>query len=89
MLASARLARRHDLLSSEGEKMLVAAVATLGPLPGLADIGPESVGSHIARDKKMSAEGIGWVLPTDDGVVVGQTVAVEEVLETFKELRKP
>ena len=88
LLAAARLARRHDLLSSEGEEAISAAVATLGRLPALADIDPESVRSHIVRDKKNSGEGIGWVLPTDDGVVVGQTIEVEQALDVFEGLKK-
>ena len=88
LLAAAKLGRRHDLLSGEGEEAIGAAVATLGPLPSLADIDPKTVGSHIGHDKKKSADGIGWVLPTDDGVVLEQRVAAEEALEVFQELKK-
>jgi 3-dehydroquinate synthase len=88
LLAAARLGRRHDLLSSEGEKAISAAVSALGPLPSLAEIDPEAVHTHIERDKKRSTEGIGWVLPTDDGVVTNQRVAVEEALEVFEGLKK-
>ncbi len=38
LLAAARLGRRHDLLSSDGEEAISAAIATLGPMPSLADI---------------------------------------------------
>jgi 3-dehydroquinate synthase len=87
LLAAARLGRRHDLLSSDGEEAIFAAVAALGPLPTLADIDSESVLSHLARDKKRSAEGIGWVLPTDDGFVIGHSVAAEEALEVLNGLK--
>ena len=88
LLAAAKLGRRHGVLSSEGEEAIGAAVATLGPLPSLAEIEPEAVGSHIGHDKKKSADGIGWVLPTDNGTALDQRVATEEVLEVFQDLKK-
>jgi 3-dehydroquinate synthase len=88
MLAAARLGRRHDLISKEGEETISAAVATLGPLPSLADIDGEAIRSHIGRDKKRHSEGIAWVLPTDDGIALDQRVADEEALEVFRELKK-
>jgi 3-dehydroquinate synthase len=88
MLAAARLGRRHELLSREGEEAIVAAVAALGPLPSLADIDEEAVRAHIGRDKKRRDRGIAWVLPTDDGIVLDQNVAGEEALEVLRELKK-
>ncbi len=88
LLAAAQLGRRHGVLSSEGETAISAAVATLGPLPSLAEIDPESVRSHIGHDKKRSAGGIGWVLPTDEGVALDQKVATDEAIEVFRELKK-
>jgi len=86
LLAAARLGRRRDLLSSTGEEAISNAVATLGPLPSLADIDPETVGSYIGRDKKKTEEGIAWVLPTDNGIVLNQRVVAEEALEVLREL---
>jgi 3-dehydroquinate synthase len=86
--AAAKLGRRRGLLSKEGEEAICAAVATLGQLPSLADIDPKAVGSHIGRDKKKSADGIGWVLPTDKGVALDQRVVTEEALEVFQNLKK-
>jgi len=88
LLAAARLGRRHDLLSSDGEEAITAAIATLGPIPSLADIEPETVRSHIGHDKKKSDHGIGWVLPTNKGVALNQRVSAEEVLEVFADLKK-
>jgi len=68
LLAAAKLGRRRGLLSGEGEEAIGAAVAALGPLPSLAEIDPKTVGSHIGHDKKKTDEGIGWVLPTDNGI---------------------
>ncbi len=55
-------------------------------LTSLTDIDPEAVRRNIGRDKKKSAKGIGWVLPTDDGVALDQRVATEEAIEVFREL---
>jgi len=86
LLAAARLGRRHGLLSSDGEEAISSAIATLGPLPSLAEIDPKTVGSYIGFDKKKTDEGIGWVLPTDNGVALDQRVVAEEALEVFREL---
>ncbi len=87
LLAAAKLGQRHGLLSSEGEKAISAAVATLGPLPSLADIDLDAVESHIGRDKKKSDEGIGWVLPTDNGIALNQRVVAEEAIEVLQDLK--
>ncbi len=88
LLAAARLGRRHGVLSRDAEEVIGAAVAILGQLPSVADIDEESLRRHIGRDKKRSADGIGWVLPTDDGVALDQRVATEEAIEVFRELKK-
>ena len=88
LLAAARLGGRHGLLGNGGEDQLRTAVASLGPLPSITDIDPESLRSHIGRDKKRDAKGVGWVLPTDDGVVLSQQVETDEALEVFRELQK-
>ena len=86
--AAARLGARHGLLGSDAANELHAAVASLGPLPPIANIDPESLRSHIGRDKKRGAKGVGWVLPTDDGVMLDQRVETDEALEVFRELQQ-
>ena len=88
LLAAARLGRRHGVLSGKAEDALSAAVATLGSLPSLADIDPETVGAYIGHDKKKSDKGIGWVLPTDNGVALNQRVVAEEALDVLEDLKK-
>jgi 3-dehydroquinate synthetase len=67
---------------------MVTAVNGLGPLPDLAGIEPESLRAHIGRDKKKDAGGVAWVLPTDDGVALGQRVETDEAIEVFRELQR-
>jgi len=88
LLAAAKLGRRHGLLSGEGEEAIIMAVESLGTMPSLADIDPEAIGYHIGHDKKRSVDGIGWVLPTDNGIALDQRVAAEEALEVFRELKR-
>ena len=88
MLAVARLARRRALLSDEAALRLGQAVAALGPLPPIDDLDVTGVLEVIARDKKRDDLGVGWVLPTDDGVVLDQRVSADELIEVFTELQR-
>jgi len=86
--AAAILGRRRNLLSIDGEHSLRAAVGRLGNRPELADLDAEAVCAYIAVDKKRDADGIAWVLPTDDGVVLDQRVETEEAVEVLRELQR-
>lgn len=86
--AAAIFGRRRGLLSSAGERALRAAVDGLGDRPGIADLDAETVCSYLAVDKKRDADGIAWVLPTDDGVVLDQRVETAEAIEVLKELQR-
>ena len=88
LLAAARLARRRDVLSAEGETRMCAAVRAIGDLPDITDIDPESLRSHIGRDKKRDSEGVAWVLPSDRGVVLNQRIATDEAIEVFRSLQQ-
>jgi 3-dehydroquinate synthase len=86
--AEAILGRRHGLLSSAGERRLCDAARNLGPRPAIADLDAEAVCSYIAVDKKRDADGVAWVLPTDDGVVLDQRVETAEAVEVLRELQR-
>ena len=86
--AAAILGRRRGLLSEQGEDFLRAATHRLGNRPDIADLDAEAVCSYIAVDKKRDADGIAWVLPTDDGVVLDQRVETEEAVEVLRELQR-
>ncbi len=88
LLAAATLGRRRGLLSADGEETLRRAVGGLGSRPGIADLDAETVCGFIAVDKKRDADGIAWVLPTDDGVALDQRVATAEAVEVLKELQR-
>ncbi len=87
LLAAARLGRRHGLITAAGEDRLREATRSIDALPSIAGIDPEGLRSHIGRDKKRDAEGVAWVLPTDDGVVLNQRVETDEALEVFSVLQ--
>ena len=88
LLTAARLGHRHGLLSGDGRAALENAVRSIGPLPPLAGIEVASVRAHIGRDKKRDDEGVRWVLPTDEGVVLDQRVDDDEAIEVFEELKQ-
>ncbi len=86
MLVAARLARRQGVLSVEGEDRLKNAVARLGELPPVAGIGTERLLAHLATDKKCDHLGVAWVLPTDEGVVLGRRVAATQIADALIEI---
>ncbi len=86
--AAAILGRRHGLLSTDGEEALREATRRLGERPRISDLDAETVCSYIAVDKKRDADGVAWVLPTDDGVILDQRVETAEAVEVLRELQR-
>jgi len=86
LLAVAELSLRRGLLSPDAAGRLRTAVAAVGSLPPVADLSTEEILDHLARDKKRDDGGVAWVLPTDEGVVLGQRVATAEVREVLATL---
>lgn len=87
LAAVAAISRRRGLLSAAGLRRLTAALELLGPYPPIRDIETDRVLELTVRDKKRDDLGVGWVLPTDDGVVLDQRVTADEVREVFEELK--
>jgi len=81
------IARDRGLLSADGESALRGAIRRLGHRPPIADLDPDTVCSFIAADKKRDAGGVGWVLPTDDGVRLDQRIEIEEAAEVLRRLQ--
>jgi 3-dehydroquinate synthetase len=86
--AAAILGQRHGLLSGDGARALRTATRGLGERPSIADLDAEEVCSFIAVDKKRDAEGVAWVLPTDDGVALDRRVETAEAVEVLRELQR-
>ncbi len=87
MLAAGRIALGRGLLSEEAWHRLETAIATLGPLPPVGDLGIDSLEPFLARDKKRDAAGVAWVLPTDGGVAADQRIAPEELMVAWNGVR--
>lgn len=86
LIGAAWLARRRGMLSRESRDELVGVVRRLGPWPVPPE--DEEVLRHVGFDKKRGKGGVSWVLPTDDGAVVDQSVPVEEIRGALAEMRR-
>jgi 3-dehydroquinate synthase len=87
LLAATALSRRQGLIGPAAAGRLTAAVARIGPLPPLDDLPADRILTHLLLDKKRDSGGPAWVLPTDDGVVLGQRVDRDEVRAVLEDLR--
>jgi 3-dehydroquinate synthase len=84
--AVAKLARRRAVLGAEAAARLEGVVARLEPLPGLDGVAVDRVLEHLGHDKKRAEAGVAWVLPTDSGVILGQSIEPAEVRQVLAEL---
>jgi 3-dehydroquinate synthase len=81
MLVAAELARARGALADSDRKALADLIASLGPLPPVADLSTTQMLDAMQHDKKVVAGRLHFVLPT----AVGATTIVDDVTE--KELR--
>jgi 3-dehydroquinate synthase len=81
MLVAAELARARGALAETERKALADVIASLGPLPPIADISSAQMLEAMQHDKKMVAGKLHFVLPT----TIGATTIVDDVAE--KEIR--
>jgi 3-dehydroquinate synthase len=82
MLVAAELAVARGALAAADRKALADLIASLGPLPPIADISSSELMDAMQHDKKMVAGRLHFVLPT----AIGATTIVDDVTE--KEMRK-
>ena len=82
MLVAADLAKARGALAERDRQALADLIASLGPLPPIADISSAQMLEAMQHDKKMVAGKLHFVLPT----AVGATTIVDDVTE--KELRE-
>ena len=88
MRAAALLAYNRGLLAREELERLSGVLTRLGPFPSVDLIGVDDALDRLALDKKRDDLGVGWVLPTDDGVVLDQRVTADEVRQVLDELKR-
>ncbi|MBZ5560218.1 MAG: 3-dehydroquinate synthase [Acidobacteriia bacterium] len=81
MLVVAQLARARGALAERDAQALKDVIASLGPLPPIADLPATQMLDAIKHDKKMVAGRLHVVLPT----AIGATAIVDDVTE--KEMR--
>jgi len=77
MLVAAELAVMRNALSDHDRKALAELIASLGPLPQIADTPAEQILAAMRHDKKVVAGHLHYVLPT----AIGATVIVDDVDE--------
>jgi 3-dehydroquinate synthase len=82
MLVAAELAVARGALAAADRKALADLIASLGPLPPIADISSAELMEAMQHDKKMVAGRLHFVLPT----AIGATAIVDDVTE--KEMKK-
>ncbi len=77
MLVAAELAHARGALATEDQQALAAVIASLGPLPPIADLSAAELLEAMKHDKKVVAGTLHFVLPT----AIGATAIVDDVKE--------
>jgi 3-dehydroquinate synthase len=81
MLVAADLSVQRGALAERDRKALADLIASLGPLPPIADVSSAQMLAVVKRDKKVVAGTLHFVLPT----AIGATAIVDDV--TDKEMK--
>jgi 3-dehydroquinate synthase len=77
MLVAAELARARGALADTDRQALADLIASLGPLPPVADLSAAAILEAMQHDKKIVAGRLHFVLPT----AIGATTIVDDVKE--------
>ena len=77
MLVAAELATARGALADRDRQALADVIASLGPLPPIADLSASAILEAMQHDKKIVAGTLHFVLPT----AVGATAIVDDVKE--------
>ena len=77
MLVAAELAVRRGALADLDRKALADLIASLGPLPPIADVSSSQMLDVVKRDKKVVAGTLHFILPT----AIGATAIVDDVTD--------
>jgi 3-dehydroquinate synthase len=88
MLAAAEIAAARGVLPAEDRNELAALITLMGPLPPVSDLPHAQVLEAIARDKKVVAGRLHFVLPTTIGAITTATdVTTEELARAIAAVR--
>jgi 3-dehydroquinate synthase len=88
MLAAAEIGVARGVLSSADRDALAALIVQMGPLPPVSDLDPAHVLEAVARDKKVVAGRLHYVLPTAIGATTTATdVSLEELAAALAAVR--
>ena len=84
MLVAAELGVRRQVFAEADRQALAALIAKMGPLPPVADLPVGELLQAIARDKKVVAGKLHFVLPTSIGsTAVATDVSTDELSEAL------
>ena len=75
MLVAAELSAARGVLARQNQAALADLIASLGPLPPIADVAASEMLDSMKHDKKVVAGHLHFVLPT----AVGATAIVSDV----------
>ena len=78
MLVAAELAKARGALAESDRQALAEVIASLGPLPPIADLSATALLEAMQHDKKIVAGRLHFVLPTG----IGATAIVDDVQES-------
>jgi 3-dehydroquinate synthase len=85
MLVAAQLAVNRGALAERDRKAVAELIASLGPLPAIADVSTGQILEAMRHDKKVVAGRLHFVLPTAIGATsVVDDVSEEELIEALK-----
>jgi 3-dehydroquinate synthase len=77
MMVAAQLAVGRDALAQRDQQAILDVIASLGPLPPVADLSAAQILDAMRHDKKVVAGRLHFVLPT----AIGATTIVDDVTE--------
>lgn len=77
MLVAAELAKARGALAEQDQQALADLIASLGPLPPIADLSASDMLEAMKHDKKVVAGRLHFVLP----IAIGATTIVDDVKE--------
>jgi 3-dehydroquinate synthase len=87
MLAAAQLGVQRGTLSEDDRSALASLIAQMGPLPSVTDLSAKTVIEGVARDKKVVAGRLHFVLPSGIGATsIATDVTIDELTAAAQSL---